>query len=71
MTGMINNLTGKTAKEAERAQALQRQQQDVANARQLSMTAAETARTGLSRRNPRGRKLLADASPSAMPTTVA
>jgi hypothetical protein len=37
----------------------------------LSATAAETARTALIRKNPRGRRLLADAGASALPTTVA
>ena len=71
MTGMIDNLTGKTAKRAEKAQALARQQSDVSQARQLSTMASETARTALIRRNPRGRRLLADAGASALPSTVA
>lgn len=71
MTGFIDNLTGKTAKDAEKAQAMAREQSSVSQARQLSTMAAETARTALIRRNPRGRRLLADAGPSNLPTTVA
>lgn len=71
MTGVVGMLTGANAKKAERAQALQRQQAGVANARQLSTAAAETARTGLVRRNAKGRRLLADAKASDLPATVA
>jgi len=71
MTSMIDGLTGKAAKKAEKAQALARQQADVANARQLSQAASETAKSGLVRRNPRGRRLLADARASDLPSTVA
>jgi len=48
-----------------------REQQSVDQARQLSALNAETQRTALSRRNPRGRRLFADASTSALPATVA
>ena len=71
MTGLVENLTGATAKKAEKAAAMARQQSDVAQARQLSTLAAETARTSLRRKNPRGRRLLADAGASNLPTTVA
>ena len=71
MTGIVNTLTGKTAKQAEKAQAMARQQGEVSQARQLSTMAAETSRTALIRRNPRGRRLLADAGPSQLPSTVA
>lgn len=71
MTGVVDTLTGKTAKDQAKAASLQRQQNQVAQARQLSTTAAETARTALIRKNPRGRRLLADASASQLPTTVA
>lgn len=71
MGGLIDNLTGATADRAARAAALQRQQQDVANARQLSSAATQSATDGLVRKNARGRRLLADASASDLPTTVA
>jgi hypothetical protein len=71
MTGVVGMLTGANAKKAERAQNLSRQQQGVANARQLSASAADTARTGLVRRNAKGRRLLADAKASDLPSTVA
>jgi len=71
MGGVIDVLTGSAAKKAEKAQALAREQNQVSQARQLSTTAAEAARTGLIRRNPRGRRLLADASASDLPSTVA
>jgi hypothetical protein len=71
MTGVVGALTGANAKKAEKAQALQRQQAGVANARQLSAAADETARTGLVRKNAKGRRLLADAKASDLPSTVA
>lgn len=71
MTGLVDNLTGATAKKAEKAQAMAREQSGVAQARQLSTMAADTARTALTRKNPRGRRLLADAGASQLPTTVA
>lgn len=71
MGGIIDAITGKSAKDAEKAQALSRQQNAIMLARQLATTQAETARTGLVRRNPRGRRLLADAGKSALPSTVA
>lgn len=71
MSGFIDGLTGATAARAEAANNLARQQQGVDQARQLSSVAAETARTGLSRSNPKGRRLLADAGPAALPSTVA
>jgi hypothetical protein len=75
MGGVVGMLTGsaskKSAKAAETAQALSRQQQGVANARQLSTAAEETARTGLVRRNAKGRRLLADAKASDLPSVVA
>lgn len=71
MTGVVANLTGATAKKAEKAQAMAREQSGVAQARQLSTMAAETSRTALTRKNPRGRRLLADAGASQLPTTVA
>lgn len=43
----------------------------VAQTRQLSAISSDTARTMLSRRNPRGRKLLADTERNALQTTVA
>ena len=73
MSGVVGAITGstKSAKKAEAAQALSRQQQGVANARQLSSSAADSARTGLVRRNAKGRRLLADAKASELPSTVA
>lgn len=44
-------------KEARRAQEESRRIQAVANDRQLSSLAAESARSGATRRNPRGRRL--------------
>lgn len=71
MSGTIDALTGKAAQQAAKAQKLQAQQTAVAQARQLSVEADQTARTGLSRRNPRGRRLFADAASSALPGVVA
>jgi hypothetical protein len=71
MSGVVAGLTGSGAKKAERAQALSRQQQSVASARQLSTAADETARTGLVRKAAKGRRLLADAKASDLPSTVA
>jgi hypothetical protein len=71
MGGVIDVLTGGAAKKAEKAQKLAAQQASVAQARQLSTVAAETARTALLRKNPRGRRLLADAGASGLPTVVA
>lgn len=71
MGGVIDMLTGASAKKAEKAQALARAQQGVAQARQLGSLNAETARTSLIRRQARGRRLLADAGPSQLPATVA
>lgn len=71
MTGTLDMLTGKTAKDAARAQALGREQASVQQARQLSTAADDAARTALSRKTARGRKLLADAGPAALPSTVA
>lgn len=71
MAGVVGTLTGANAKKQERAQALIRQQQGVANARQLSTTAEDTARTGLVRKASKGRRLLADAKASDLPSNVA
>ena len=71
MTAISDLVTGKSAKRAKAAEALAREQQAVSNARQLSTAAEETARQGLVRRNPRGRRLLADAKASDLPSTVA
>lgn len=70
MSGTLDMLTGKTAKDAARAQALARERSSVAQARQLSTAADDAARTALSRKGPRGRRLLADAGPAALPATV-
>ncbi len=72
MSSVITSIFGGgAAKDAEKAQKLQREQQAVQQARQLSTQNSETARTALLRGQPRGRRLLADASASALPSTVA
>lgn len=71
MSGTIDALTGKAAKQAAKAQKLQEAQTAVAQARQLSVEADQTAKTALSRRNPRGRRLFADAASSSLPGVVA
>lgn len=70
MSGTIDALTGKAQKKAQAAQQLQAQQTAVSQARQLSEQASQTAKTGLSRRNPRGRRLFADAAAASLPATV-
>jgi hypothetical protein len=69
MTTLIGGLFG--FKDAEKAQKLAREQQRVSQARQLSSLNSDTARTALIRRNPRGRRLFADASASQLPAVVA
>lgn len=69
MAQMFTGLFGN--KDLEKQQQQMREQQSVDQARQLSALNAETQRTALSRRNPRGRRLFADASTSALPATVA
>ena len=71
MGEFIDNLTGATRSRQEAQMALQRQQSDVAATRQLSQSAAETAKTAVSRQPVRGRRLLADASAASLPNTVA
>lgn len=71
MTGTINALTGATAKKMERQQQLAAEQQSVAQARQLSLEAQKIATDQPTRRNPRGRRLFADAGKSQLPSTVA
>jgi hypothetical protein len=71
MSGVIDGLTGATAKKAAAAQALGREQASVANARQLSNATEDASRTALVRKSARGRRLLADAGPSQLPSTVA
>jgi hypothetical protein len=71
MTGVIDGLTGKASSDAKKAQALGREQVSVANARQLSNSAEDASRTALVRKSARGRRLLADAGPSQLPSTVA
>lgn len=64
----ISNLFGGSARrDAQRA----REQSAVDQTRSLASVNAESSRTALIRRNPRGRKLLADQQRSALPTTVA
>lgn len=67
----IMGLFGGASKDAERAQKLAREQQQVGQARQLQSLNSETSRTALIRRNPRGRRLFADASGAALPSVVA
>ena len=69
MSTVFSTLFGN--KDLEKQQKLQREQTRVAQARQLSTLNADTARTALIRKNPRGRRLFADATPSALPSTVA
>lgn len=69
MSSMFSGLFGN--KDLEKQQAIARQQQSVDQARQLQTLNAETARTAVTRRNPRGRRLFADAAASALPSTVA
>ena len=71
MGGIIDAITGTGAKKAKQAERLRREQDAVAQARQLSTLNQETARTALSRRQPRGRRLLADASSASLPSVVA
>jgi hypothetical protein len=68
LSGLLGMLTGSAAA---KAQAQQREQMKVDQARQLQTMNEDTQRTGLVRKNPRGRRLLADASTSGLPTTVA
>lgn len=58
---------GSQRKEAQRAQAEQR----VAADRQLAAQQGAEERSTFSRRNPRGRRLFADANASSLPSTVA
>ena len=66
---MLGMLTGSS--QAEKAQKLAREQEAVAQTRQLQQLNTDNARTTLVRRNPRGRRLLADAATSGLPATVA
>lgn len=66
---MIGLLTGNSA--AEKAQKLAAEQQRVNDARQLQTLNAENQKTTLVRQNPRGRRLLADATTAALPDKVA
>lgn len=71
MSGVVDMVTGKASKKAERAQRLQREQASIANARQINAANADAARAGLVRRNARGRRLLASAEASDLPSVVA
>ncbi len=51
------NLFGGGNSEAKKAAEVSRQQQEVANQRQLAEIARNDQRTGATRRNPRGRRL--------------
>lgn len=70
MSGTIDALTGKAAEKAKKAAALAQAQTQVAQARQMAAEAAQS-KDGLTRRNPRGRRLLADATASNLPGTIA
>ncbi len=70
MGSVVSGLFGGN-KDAKREAAKQRAEQRVAQDRQLSAAAAAEAREGGTRRNPRGRRLFADASASDLPSTVA
>ena len=71
MSGVMDMVTGKSAKRAARASELARQQQSVEQARQLQTLNLSTAENSPTRRAPRGRRLLADAAVSNLPATVA
>lgn len=73
MTTMFSALFGgnDAAKAAEQAQAQAAQQRSVDQARQLQTLNDSTAQTALVRRNPRGRRLFADAANASLPSTVA
>lgn len=71
MGSIIGGLMGAGQSQAQKAQKLAREQQAVDQQRQLQQMNTENARTTLVRRNPRGRRLLADASTSSLPSTVA
>jgi hypothetical protein len=72
MTQMISGLFGGGAtKTAEKAQRDAAEQRRIDQARQLNTLNTETQRTALSRRNPRGRRLSADATVSNLPQTAA
>ena len=71
MSGMMDMITGKSARRQEKASELARRQQGVEQTRQLSELQGRTAEDSPTRRNPRGRRLLADAAVSDLPGTVA
>lgn len=64
-------LGGGARKEARRQQQLAREQQAVANDRQLAELNRSSERAALSRRNPRGRRLFSDSSNNGLPSTLA
>lgn len=61
---------GKAQKEAQRQAELARQQQAVANNRQLAELNRSSERATLSRSRPRGRRLFADSGDSQLKTTL-
>lgn len=69
MTSIMTMLTG--GGDAAKAQKLAEEQRKVDQARQLATMNEESQRTALVRRNPRGRRLLADAATSTLPDVVA
>lgn len=71
MGQMLSGLFGGGAKAAEKAQADAAAQRRIDQTRQLNSLNQETQRTAISRRNPRGRRLFADAATSGLPSTVA
>lgn len=59
-------LLGGGNKEAKKQAEISRQQQSIANDRQLAELRANDQRTGAMRRNPRGRRLFSDDSKSTL-----
>lgn len=70
MSGLIDMFTGASADRARKMQEQALEEQNIQQTRQLQSQAADTAKTALVRRDPRGRRLLADASVAGLPETV-
>jgi hypothetical protein len=71
MSGIIDGITGAGAKRARREAEIGRKQQAVEQTRQLSVLNTQAAADAPVRRNPRGRRLFADAAVADLPATVA
>lgn len=67
MSGMFG---GSARREARRQQQIAREEQAVANNRQLAELNRSSERAALSRRNPRGRRLFADSGNNNLPGTL-